>query len=138
MAPSQQVTPTGYALLGLLSFGRHLTGYELKQFAESSLRFFYAAPAMSQVYSELHKLQQAGLVMAHDTVDGARTIRVHSISRRGMTALRRWLAESPVDPPSLKHHLALRIFLGHLIEPRATAATGGWSALPGASRWSPI
>jgi DNA-binding PadR family transcriptional regulator len=96
---SQQATPTGYALLGLLSFGRQLTGYELKQFADSSLRFFYDAPAMSQVYSELGKLEAAGLETGRGTVDGARTVRVHSISRKGMSALRRWLAESPVDPP---------------------------------------
>jgi DNA-binding PadR family transcriptional regulator len=111
------VTPTGHALLGLLSFGRRLTGYELKQFAESSLRFFYDAPAMSQVYSELGKLEAAGLVNGRDEVDGARTIRIYSISRKGMTVLRRWLAESPVDPPSLKHHLALRVFLGHMADP---------------------
>lgn len=117
MARSQQATPTGYALLGLLSFGRRLTGYELKQFADSSLRFFYNAPAMSQVYSELEKLEGAGLVKGRDTAVGERTIRVHSISRKGITALRRWLAHSAVDPPLLKHHLALRIFLGHMTEP---------------------
>jgi DNA-binding PadR family transcriptional regulator len=111
------VTPTGYALLGLLSFGRQLTGYELKQFADSSLRFFYTAPALSQVYSELDRLEAGGLVKGRDTVDGARTIRVHSISRKGTTALRRWLAKSPVEPHVLKHHLALRFFLGHMIEP---------------------
>ncbi|HEX4981174.1 MAG TPA: PadR family transcriptional regulator [Ilumatobacteraceae bacterium] len=100
-----------------MSFGRHLTGYELKQFADSSLRFFYAAPAMSQVYSELDKLEAAGFVNGRETTVGERTIRVHSISRKGITALRRWLAQSPVGPPSLKHHLALRIFLGHMTEP---------------------
>jgi hypothetical protein len=55
---------------------------------------------------------RGALVNGRDTVDGARTIRVHSITRKGMAALRRWLAESPVDPPALEHHLALRIFLG--------------------------
>ena len=117
MARSQQATPTGYALLGLLSFGRQLTGYELKQFADGSLRFFYNAPAMSQVYSELERLETAGFVKGRETTVGERTIRVHSISRKGITALRRWLANSAVDPPLLKHHLALRIFLGHMTEP---------------------
>jgi DNA-binding PadR family transcriptional regulator len=129
VARSQQPTPTGYALLGLLSFGRQLTGYELKQFADSSLRFFYNAPAMSQVYSELDKLEAAGLVTGRDTADGARTIRVHSISRKGTTALRRWLAQSPVDPPMLKNHLALRLFLGHMSEPeRLLQQVGGQRA----------
>ena len=39
-----------------------------------------------------------------------------------MSALRRWLAECPVDPPSLKHHLALRVFLGHMTDPEQLLA----------------
>ncbi len=117
MRASQRVSPSGYALLGLLSFGRELTGYELKQWAEDSLRFFYAAPAMSHVYRELARLQDAGLVRAREVRDGARTITVYRLSRQGSTVLRRWLAETPVEPPLMRHHLALRVFLGHLAEP---------------------
>src|SRR5256885_16438206 len=53
VASRQPLTPTAYAILGLLSFGRELTGYEVKQSADDSLRFFYTAPAMSQIYTEL-------------------------------------------------------------------------------------
>ena len=111
------MTPTGYALLGLLSFGRELTGYELKQWADDSLRFFYAAPAMSQVYAELGKLKGAGLVHGREVGDGGRTIRIFSLTPEGRATLSRWL-DSPVPPPQLKHHLALRVFLGHLADRR--------------------
>ena len=32
---------TGYAVLGLLSFGKALSGYELKRWADHSLRYFF-------------------------------------------------------------------------------------------------
>jgi DNA-binding PadR family transcriptional regulator len=117
VAARQPLTATGYALLGLLSFGSELTGYELKQWADGSLRFFYNAPAMSQVYAELGRLQAAGLVLARDREDGARTVRRYRLSARGRGELRRWLDTTPLEPPLLKHHLALRLFLGHLSDP---------------------
>jgi DNA-binding PadR family transcriptional regulator len=117
VAASQRVTATGYALLGLLSFGRELTGYELKQWADSSLRFFYRAPAMSQVYRELTQLEAEDLVRAHPSHEGGRTVRTYRISPAGRAELMRWLAEAPVGETVFKHHLALRVFLGHLADP---------------------
>ena len=117
MASRQPFPPTAYAILGLLSFGRELTGYELKQWADDSLRFFYSAPAMSQVYTELERLHEAGLVLDRVVQDGNRTIRSYRLSARGAAVLRTWAAETRPEPPVLKHHLALRVFLGHLVEP---------------------
>lgn len=117
-------SPTGYALLGLLSFGRELSGYELKRWADGSLRFFYAAPAMSQVYRELDRLREAGLVTARDVPGGAtRTTRVHRITEAGSAALRQWLDDQPAASPLLKHSVALRVFLGHLADPERLRAT---------------
>lgn len=110
-------TPTGFALLGLLSFGRELSGYELKQWADDSLRFFWTAPAMSQVYRELERLAAAGYVDQRSLVrDGTRSTKVYRLSRTGEQAVRRWLAQTP-EPPLLKHPIALRIFFGHLLDP---------------------
>ena len=44
----QDLPVTSYALLGLLTFGDELTGYELKQRADATLRFYWVSPAMSQ------------------------------------------------------------------------------------------
>jgi DNA-binding PadR family transcriptional regulator len=111
-----RTSPTGYALLGLLSFGRELSGYELRQWADNSLHFFYATPAMSQVYAELERLEAAGLTGSREVAQGARQVRVHRITANGRRALGAWLRR-PVDPPQLKHHLLLRVFLGHLLDP---------------------
>jgi DNA-binding PadR family transcriptional regulator len=109
-------TATGFALLGLLSFGEELSGYELKRWADGSLRFFWSAPAMSQVYRELERLAEGGYVERRDVVrDGTRSTKVYRLAPDGERAVRDWLA-APPEPPSLKHPIALRVFFGHLLD----------------------
>lgn len=113
--PSTEPTPTGYTLLGLLSFGRELSGYELKQWADN-LRFFWSAPAMSQVYREVERLAAAGLVTQRRVVrDGTRSTKVYRLTSAGDQAVRAWLA-TPPDPPVLRHPVVLRVFFGHLLD----------------------
>ena len=124
-----QPTTTGHTLLGLLSFGGELSGYELKRWSEN-LRFFWAAPAMSQVYREVERLTAGGYVEQRLVVrDGTRETKVYRITPAGRQALRAWLAEPP-EPPLLKHPVALRVFFGHLLEPdelrRAIEAHRDW------------
>ena len=79
---------TAYALLGLLSFDRELSGYDLKKWADSSLRFFYWSPATSQIYAELKRLEKLGLVSARETPqDELRNKRVYRITDAGRDAL---------------------------------------------------
>lgn len=125
--PSPTLTPTGYALLGLLMFaGRTdtaVTAYELKQRADRTLRYYWVAPAMSQVYSEVNRLVAAGLVAAADPSGppGRRTTR-YVITDAGDAALRAWLTQTPVDFPVLKHPVALRLLMGHLSDPATVGA----------------
>src|SRR6476659_2997184 len=92
--PSGPVTlpATSYALLGLLTFGDELTGYELKRRADNTLRFYWVAPAMSQIYSELTRMTNRGLV------------------------------EGRVGFPVLKHTVLLRLLIGHVGEPERIRA----------------
>ncbi|MFJ2750635.1 helix-turn-helix transcriptional regulator [Streptomyces sp. NPDC087297] len=110
---------TSWAVLGLLSFGEELSGYDLKKWSDRSLRFFYWSPSFSQIYSELKRLEKAGYassrMVAQDT--GTRDKRVYRITDEGMAAVREWAREAPVDPPVLKHGPMLRLWLGHLLEP---------------------
>ena len=110
-------TVTGYALLGLLSLRGEMSGYGLKKLADRTLRFFWVAPAMSHVYSELTRLSRAGLVTESLTQRGGRRLRRYSLSAAGDLELRRWLGEGEVDFPILKHEVALRLFLGHVTGP---------------------
>ncbi|MGW8887421.1 PadR family transcriptional regulator [Streptomyces sp. NPDC055749] len=110
---------TSWAVLGLLSFGEELSGYDLKKWSDWSLRFFYWSPSFSQIYGELKRLEKAGYatsrMVAQET--GNRDKRVYTITDAGMDAVRTWAREAPVDPPVLKHGAMLRIWLGHLLEP---------------------
>jgi DNA-binding PadR family transcriptional regulator len=125
-----QPTATGFALLGLLSFGQELSGYELKQWADDSLRFFWSAPAMSQVYRELERLTEGDYVEQRNVVrDGTRATKVYRLAPEGERAVRAWRAATP-EPPVLKHPIALRIFFGHLLDAddlrRAVEAHRDW------------
>lgn len=105
-------------MLGLLSFGHELTGYELKKWADGSLRFFYWSPAISQIYSELKRLEALDYVSSRVVdVDELRSKRVYRITPAGTEALRDWVENSPVEPPMLKHSPLLRLWLGHLADP---------------------
>ncbi len=116
-APSRDLPMTAYALLGLLSFGDALTGYELKQRADRTLRFYWVSPAMSQVYSELERLHERRLVSRH----GVDRTTSYSLTRQGRSVLTRWMRETPVGFPVLKHPVALRLLLGAIVDPEAIA-----------------
>jgi DNA-binding PadR family transcriptional regulator len=113
-----ELPSTSYALLGLLSFGRELTGYDLKKWADSILRHFYGSPAMSVIYTDLKRLEEQGLVSARDVpTDEVRHKRVYTITPEGRAVLAQWVRNSPVETPSLKHAVAFRVWLGDLVEP---------------------
>ena len=118
MSQGQSLPTTSYAVLGLLSFGQELSGYELKGWADSTLRFYWTAPAMSQIYTELKRLADRGLVLTRKVGSSpSRTTTRYRISAKGARELGRWLAESDPGFPVLKHPIALRLLLGHLLEP---------------------
>jgi DNA-binding PadR family transcriptional regulator len=115
---ADSVPATGWAVLGLLSFGRELSGYDLKKWADHSLRFFYWSPAISQIYSELKRLERLGYVSSRTVAqDELRNKRVYAITDSGAAALTEWVQHAPVEPPVLKHSVAMRVWLGHLADP---------------------
>ncbi|MFI5804793.1 PadR family transcriptional regulator [Streptomyces sp. NPDC051561] len=114
-----QLPPTAWAVLGLLSFPGERTGYELKKWADSSLRFFYWSPALSQIYAELRRLESLDYVTSRRSgPEEPRAKRNYTITATGRAALAHW-ADGPkdADPPVLKHPLVLRVWLGHLADP---------------------
>ncbi|MEU7551883.1 PadR family transcriptional regulator [Streptomyces sp. NPDC044571] len=114
-------------MLGLLSFPGERTGYELKKWADSSLRFFYWSPAISQIYAELRRLEELGYAAsARSGPEEARAKRRYAITPAGRQALADWACDTAdAGPPVLKHGLLLRIWLGHLAEPERLRALVG-------------
>lgn len=117
-APRPNLAPTGWALLGMLSGGDELSGYDIKKWTNWVLRFFYQSPAYSQIYSELKKMELLGFVTSRvDNDGGARSRRLYKITESGQEAIGKWTGEEPYDPPSLKHSALLRVTFGHLTDP---------------------
>ncbi|MFI0352809.1 PadR family transcriptional regulator [Actinomadura sp. 9N407] len=117
-ADSGKLPATAWAVLGILSFGEEMTGYAIRQWADHVLRFFYWSPAMSQIYSELKRLERLGYAVSRAAVaDDGRGKQVYTITEPGRAALAEWAAHAPVEPPVLKHGPMLRAWLGHLSSP---------------------
>lgn len=112
-ADRSELPATAYAVLGLLSFGRELTGYDLHKWAQN-MRFFYWSPAQSQIYTELRRLLSRELVVERVVArEGRHAKKYYRITEQGEKEFRRWSAEAPVEPPIIKHSVMLRLFFGH-------------------------
>ncbi len=110
---------TSYAVLGLLSFGRKLSGYEIRQWALASLRHFYWSPAQSQIYRELRRLEDLGFVSSESVAQTDRPDKtVYAITEPGHAALVLWVEGADPEPPVLKHPALLRLFFGHVADPQ--------------------
>ena len=114
---ARDLPSTAYAVLGLLTFGDELTGYELKQRADNTLRFYWVSPAMSQIYTELARLTEHGLLEPVTTQGEGRRTTAYRITSAGSQALREWIDGSEVGFPTLKHTVLLRLLIGHAADP---------------------
>lgn len=117
--PAQiNLPPTSWAVLAMLSYEEEISGYDLKKWADWSIRYFYWSPSYSQIYSELKKLEKHGFATSRVDADNAmRGRRLYRITPAGRAAVTAWAVRAPVDKPVLKHHVMLRIMLGHLSSP---------------------
>src|SRR5438270_9532226 len=85
------------------------SGYEIRRASELSLRFFWAL-GPPQIYSELSRLEQAGLVAGTEEASGRRARRVYELTESGRRALRRWVSSADADALELRDARLLRLF----------------------------
>jgi PadR family transcriptional regulator AphA len=81
------LSPTAKIILGFLRFLPR-SGYDIKQAVEFSTRFFWGA-SYGQIYPELQRLQQAGLVEVES--EGGRRRKVYRLTAKGKRELEDWL-----------------------------------------------
>jgi PadR family transcriptional regulator AphA len=115
-----QLNPTAYVVLGMLRLGKR-TGYEIKQLVDNSTRFFWAA-SYGQIYPELKRLEEAGLVEGHADPQGGRQRRAYELTPEGQRALEDWLRESDDIVIEMRDSALLKIFFSDAVEPRERAA----------------
>jgi PadR family transcriptional regulator AphA len=88
-----------YAILGYLSTAPG-SGYDLSQQLQGGLGWFWSA-SHSQIYPELRRLEEDGLVEGAPTTVGEKLEkRVYSITDAGREALTKWVAGPPVYRPN--------------------------------------
>ena len=119
-----------YALLGLLS-DRKASGYDLLKTFDTSLAHVWPA-TQSQVYGELAKLADAGLITV--STEGPRGRKEYALSEAGLAELRHWLTEVPPQR-FVRSEVLLRVFfLGVLTPERALDFLTGEAAASGTER----
>src|ERR671934_2882224 len=90
------VSATGRVILGMIALGKR-TGYDIKAFIDRTARHFWAA-SYGQLYPELKRLEDQGLVRGRPEPSGGRARTVYELTDAGTAVLQRWLASD--DPPS--------------------------------------
>jgi PadR family transcriptional regulator, regulatory protein AphA len=107
----KQLSPTARVLLAMIRNGRR-TGYEIKQLVDVSTRFFWAA-SYGQIYPELKRLEQAGLITGEDEPSGGRQRRAYSLTRAGDEALDAWLRSDAEPLYELRDEALLKLFFSN-------------------------
>lgn len=115
-----ELSPTAYVILGMIS-RESRSGYEIKSLVDSSTRFFWAA-SYGQIYPELKRLSEAGLVEGSDVPRGERKRTVYAITAAGTEALKEWLREAP-STFEMREEGLLKLFFSGVLPPEDGAAT---------------
>lgn len=102
-----------HGILGLLNYG-DMTGYEIREVFESSLKFFCPAQT-SQIYRELIVLEKNKWIEKH-TVEqsGKPNKNICSITEEGREELLRWLRDPNVNIDMRSPTLMKIFFMGEL------------------------
>src|SRR5260370_40126906 len=111
-----ELTPTGRVILGLIAFGLR-TGYEIKAFVDKTTRYFWAA-SYGQIYPELKRLEEQGLVKGQSEPSGGRARTVYELTEAGAAALKDWLASDEEDLYEVRDEGMLKLFFSDSLPER--------------------
>jgi DNA-binding PadR family transcriptional regulator len=113
-----ELSATGKVILGMLA-ARPRSGYQIKQLVDSSARFFWAA-SYGQIYPELKKLEEAGLIKGDDSSQGGRQRTTFRLTAEGRRAAREWIS-SPPEVLETRDEGLLKLFFAGSIKPKRAA-----------------
>lgn len=116
-APNQPrpLSPTGRVILGMVGLGQ-TTGYDIKQLVDHSTRFFWAA-SYGQIYPELRRLEEAGLLSSRQEPTGGRPRTVYELTPAGRAALDDWLRSDTDLMGEMRDEGMLKLFFSDLAGP---------------------
>jgi DNA-binding PadR family transcriptional regulator len=103
-----------FIMLGFLLYG-DMSGYDIKQFMESSTAYFYDA-SYGSIYPTLKRMERNGSVILTETVESGKYKKVYSLTEKGRNDFFRWL-EQPIEYRRPRQDYLVKIFfLGFLPE----------------------
>ncbi len=109
-----ELSATAYVILGMVR-GEPRSGYEIKALVDGTTRFFWAA-SYGQIYPELKRLSEAGLIEGVDSPTGGRKRTVYTITADGEEELKAWLRQPPVTFEMREEGL-LKLFFANALPP---------------------
>jgi DNA-binding PadR family transcriptional regulator len=112
-----ELSSTAYVILGMVSKEAR-SGYEIKAVVDNTTRFFWAA-SYGQIYPELKRLSEAGLVVGVDSPTGGRRRTIYEITADGEEELKAWLRQPP-GTYEMREEGLLKLFFADLL-PREEA-----------------
>jgi PadR family transcriptional regulator, regulatory protein AphA len=110
----ESLSPTAYVILGMIC-DEPRSGYEIKAMVDGTTRFFWAA-SYGQIYPELKRLAEIGLVVGSDAPTGGRKRTVYEITADGEEELKAWLRQPP-ETYELREEGLLKLFFAGALEP---------------------
>jgi len=116
-----ELGPTSYVILGLLGLGPH-SGYDIKQLADMSTRHFWAT-SYGQIYPELRRMTQAGLIKPEDASKGTRQRTIYHLTAKGRQTLHAWVADGTVQPVEIRDEMLLKLFFATRCRARRRSST---------------
>jgi DNA-binding PadR family transcriptional regulator len=114
------LSATAYVILGMVS-REPRSGYEIKAAVDNTTRFFWAA-SYGQIYPELKRLSEAGLVEGIDASTGDRKRTRYTITADGAAELKDWLRRPP-QTAEMREEGLLKLFFAGVLKPAEAVET---------------
>jgi PadR family transcriptional regulator, regulatory protein AphA len=113
-----ELGPTAYVILGILHLGPH-SGYDIKQLADVSTRHFWAT-SYGQIYPELKRLTESGLIKAEDAPRGTRHRTLYHLTPKGKQTLHAWASDPAIQSLEIRDEMLLKLFFADAMSRKET------------------
>jgi DNA-binding PadR family transcriptional regulator len=100
--------PASHLILGMVRLGVS-SGYAIKGAADVSTRYFWPM-SLAQVYPELSRLEDAGLISRSEDPRGRRERNAYALTPEGEDALLRWMRSPQEGETQFRDEGILRLF----------------------------
>ena len=114
--PDVELSSIGRVIVGMIAFGKR-TGYDIKTFVDRTARYFWAA-SYGQIYPELKRLEDQGLVRGRPEPSGGRARTVYELTEAGKAALEQWLGADEEPSYELRDEGMLKLFFSDSLPER--------------------